>query len=228
MKLILKITLVTLGLIAGTYFALRLSGVLQFFEIPNPANVPGIKENSIVFVSKWANVETGDFVTYNNISKEFGHQVRLHRLVGKPGDTVELRSGELWVNGMNYDNTIELSHEYSLETEQFQELLKNGVISDEREGYEVRGKLLVHLEDRIASLHGLANRVYIQPKKNVYNKVKDTYKESWNLDHFGPLIIPEGKYFVIGDNRHNSDDSRTSGLIDESDIIGPVVLIMRK
>lgn len=39
-----------------------------------------------------------------------------------------------------------------------------------------------------------------------------------------PLIIPEGKYFVLGDNRPASKDSRTFGLVDENQIKGKVAL----
>ena len=36
----------------------------------------------------------------------------------------------------------------------------------------------------------------------------------------GQLVIPEGYYFVLGDNRTNSVDSRKMGLVREEDIIG--------
>src|SRR5262245_19025034 len=38
--------------------------------------------------------------------------------------------------------------------------------------------------------------------------------------HFGPLTIPEGHYFVMGDNRDNSFDSRSFGLVRRDAIAG--------
>lgn len=38
--------------------------------------------------------------------------------------------------------------------------------------------------------------------------------------NFGPITLPEGKYFCMGDNRENSSDSRYWGFVDRSQIIG--------
>lgn len=42
---------------------------------------------------------------------------------------------------------------------------------------------------------------------------------------FGPLTVPEGSLFMLGDNRANSDDSRVWGNLDEDLVIGKAVAI---
>jgi len=47
------------------------------------------------------------------------------------------------------------------------------------------------------------------------------------LRSFGPIVLPAGRYFVLGDSRDNSHDSRFFGSISREDIIGraPRVLL---
>ena len=79
------------------------------------------------------------------------------RVVGLPGDTVELRNGWLYVNGERYEEP------------------------------------------------------YIQ----------DEYRGG-RLNTFGPVTVPEGCYFVMGDHRNNSNGSRSQGAISRDMIIGHV------
>ena len=86
------------------------------------------------------------------------------RVIGMPGDTLEVKSGVLYING---------------------EAIEEPFLTDAR-------TLRFH-------------------KAN---------------NSFGPISIPEGEYFVMGDNRDNSNDSRNVGMITEDMVIGKVRCII--
>ena len=79
------------------------------------------------------------------------------RVVGLPGETVELRDGYLYIDDVKYDEPY----------------------------------------------------------------INDGYRSGW-LNNFGPYTVPEGKYFVLGDHRNNSNDSRSVGAISRDMIMGHV------
>lgn len=63
------------------------------------------------------------------------------------------------------------------------------------------------------------NKLYINNKY-----IKENFKHEDTDDYERELVIPKGTYFVMGDNRSNSLDSRFIGPVDESNIEGTVNL----
>ena len=65
------------------------------------------------------------------------------------------------------------------------------------------------------------NRLYINGE--AYDEPyldKSVITDDFKLSDIGVTVIPEGKYLVLGDNRSNSLDSRSYGLVDKKDIVG--------
>ncbi len=81
----------------------------------------------------------------------------------------------------------------------------------------------------------LIKRIIGLPGESVYYKdgnlyinneiIEDSFSSITNdfdLKEHNIFTIPEDKYFVLGDNRNDSTDSRVIGLIDKDSIIGTV------
>lgn len=72
--------------------------------------------------------------------------------------------------------------------------------------------------DKIEIKEGL---IFINGK----DRTASYFDEQTKFDNDYPeTTVPEGTYFVIGDNVNDSEDSRMVGFIDENDIIGVVIL----
>lgn len=64
------------------------------------------------------------------------------------------------------------------------------------------------------------NILYVDGKK--ISDSRSTSTKDFKLESIGYETIPKDMYLVLGDNRTNSSDSRTFGLVKKSDIIGKV------
>ncbi len=199
------------------------SHIFKMYTIMSTGNEPAIMRKTTIFVSSLVGFENGDFVCFKYSNETQGDQVSVYRLLGMSGDIVELKNGVLYLNGDNFDKQLNLKHLYILSVSEYQCLLDSGFVEEEGSTFKIQSQFYVYLIDKIAKNNGLFSRIKLEPKNFLNLQISKVYHENWNLDNFGPLKIPSGKCFLIGDNRHNSEDSRFIGLINESDIIGTVV-----
>lgn len=74
---------------------------------------------------------------------------------------------------------------------------------------------IIYIDNRLAEIYPNA--------KNVDAKILAAQLSS--RDNFGPVQIPEGEYFVLGDNRDISEDSRAWGFVPRENIKGRALFI---
>jgi len=180
------------------------SALADFEYVPTGSMKPTILEGDVVIVNKlaydlkvpfttyrlalWKNPAAGDIV----VCFEPGDGTRLvKRVVGLPGDRVELRNDRLFVNGraMTYQP------------------LAAGAVRDMDPAE--RSKAVFASED----LQSRAHSVMALPAV-----------AAWRT--FGPIQVPAGEYFVMGDNRDNSKDSRYFGCVPRREIVGEADTIL--
>ena len=146
-------------IVGGVYFFLG-----RPFTVSGASMYPTLHNGDRMLLSKIGDIHRFDVVILKAPDENVEY---IKRVIGMPGDTVEMKSGVLYINGKKVDQPF-------INT-------------------EALAKQTVFIDDfTLESLTGEAK-------------------------------VPEGKYFVLGDNRGVSKDSRMIGFIDRSAIEGKAV-----
>lgn len=63
--------------------------------------------------------------------------------------------------------------------------------------------------------------LYVNDELYPETYIADEYRKGYRAD-FGPITVPENQFFVLGDHRNDSNDSRAVGCLPRENIIGKV------
>ncbi|MFC7772520.1 signal peptidase I [Flavobacterium sp. GCM10027622] len=223
MNPIVKKVLIVAGVIFTLYSITSFFGIFKMYNNSTMANEPNLKIGSKFFVSNLVTPKNGDFIAYSHEDPYLGKHSRIHRLCGMENDTIEIKNGVLYLNGINTDTAYTLLHLYQTTVRDYEKIRQEENIPDENRVESIGFNTMnATLADAVAQKYGIADRI-IEPKGKVDKTIASVFKQNWNKDNFGPLKIPQGKLFVLGDNRDNSEDSRYIGCIDASNILGVVI-----
>jgi signal peptidase I len=186
-------------------------GVRQFlveaYRIPSGSMIPTLLVGDWLFVNKlrygpaipftntllpgYAEPHRGEVIVFESPfqadEKELGNDptpTLVKRMVGMPGDTLHMRQGLLYVNG------IAQRQGYGAAT------ADPAIGNESHPLYAWQARIALH-QSRFGAAPALPTH-----------------------DNWGPLVIPSGHYFMLGDNRYDSKDSRYWGPVPRQNVRG--------
>lgn len=220
MKGIFNKILITCSVIVGIIFISKLTGIINYAFIPTGGNEPTIKKGSFLIMTNLLPYEKNKFIAYNQLNPEYPKGVYLQRFIADEEDMIQIINGVVYVNEKNVDNNLNLNHAYKISSSFANELIGRG--KNPEDIYQIDADYCIAQLNEKELDNSYFYERYIA--KNEDTAISKIYGKNWNADNFGPLKVPHGKAFFIGDNRNASLDSRYLGFVDKKEIVGRLIL----
>lgn len=187
------------GLFLAVLAALTVrSCAFEPYNIPSSSMVPTLLIGDYLFISKYpygyskhsfpfsipfvgqgrvfaSEPKRGDIVIFKEPKSNRIDYIK--RVIGLPGETIEMREGRLYING---------------------ELIERKYIGQERQETEQGNMLYTRYTEVLPD--GFEHPIY-------------ELGDYMQYDTYGPFTVPAEHYFMMGDNRDNSADSRYFGAV---------------
>ena len=196
--------------------------VFEPFSIPSASMVPTLEVGDFLFVSKYTygysakssffglplfdgralqgrKPRRGDVVVFKLPTDPSTDYIK--RLIGLPGDTIQMREGRLYLNGTVVPRAAKQAQDVTVPTPY--------------------GPRTVHATDYVETLPEAGDAAGFQ---HAIRELSD----DGPLDNTPVYTVPAGHYFMMGDNRDNSQDSRVQalvGYVPEENLVGPARVI---
>ncbi len=196
-------------------FLLR-SFLFEPFRIPSGSMLPTLYIGDFILVNKYTygvrlpvtntkiietgSPERGDVMVFRYPMDESMDYIK--RVVGLPGDTVKYIDKQLTING---------------------EVVKQNLVGDWVDPFS-----MVTLSERTEKLGEHEHRMAVDNRYPAGLRGQPYERVGQGCRYFSNGFVckvPENQYFVMGDNRDNSEDSRYWGFVTDDQIVGKAVLI---
>ncbi|WP_225757898.1 signal peptidase I [Cardiobacterium sp. Marseille-Q4385] len=181
------------------------------FRIPSGSMEPNLYDGDFILTSKYSygiklpvlrstiiptgSVQRGDVIVFRYPQNPSLHYIK--RVIGLPGDHIRYDHDQVWING------------------EAQPLEPVGETREITREYEGGLKITIPAVTYKETLGGREHLAQLYPQ---HPNTRPGMVE-------GSLTVPEGHYFVMGDNRDDSEDSRAWGFVPEANLVGKATII---
>lgn len=222
------VLIITLVIAVVVFFALwivaRLTGAFVNYRVVSGAMEPQLRMDETFFASNLRQPTNGDAICFRHFDSSLGSdQIFVFRLFGMPRDRVEFKDGTLLINGRQAAPDGHFSFQYII-PKSSQSVAVEKFKIPEHEVLELSDSTrLVTLQPHKAKDPAIKARRFLLPEDFADEYIQKKWGQPWNADHFGPVTVPEGHWFLVGDNRKNALDSRYIGFVSQDAFVGTVL-----